>query len=84
MKSGHTSSTKVVKIKMTSKDASGRMVVLLYIRRSFVIPLVVRLKKDKAIGQNMSVSNAAFRKLLKKNIDLADKDLSTGAFEELL
>lgn len=75
--------TKLIKVNMTSKSGAGRMIVLLYMRKDFAIPLIVRLKKDKIVGQNASIANPSFQSLVEKNISLVEKDLEKGKFEEL-
>ena len=41
------------------------------------------LKKDKKIGENMSLQNAKFKDLLAKNIKLALSDIKNDNFEEI-
>lgn len=76
-------STKLVKIYMTGKSGAGRMIVLIYVKKNYYIPVLVRLKNDKIVGANLSKGNKAFQDLLKKNLDLVMKDLNEGSFDEL-
>jgi len=75
--------TKLVKVYMTGKAAAGRMIVLVYIKQDYYIPVIVRLKKDKIIGSNLSSKNQAFHSLLEKNLKEVKKDLKNRDFEEL-
>ena len=43
---------------------------------------MIKLKNDKQIGANMTVSNPRFKKALDKNLDLILMDLQKGNFEE--
>ncbi|MFA5820720.1 MAG: hypothetical protein WC873_01270 [Candidatus Gracilibacteria bacterium] len=47
------------------------------------MPIIVRLKKDKIVGMNLSKGNQAFQDLLKKNLSLVVNDLNEGNFDEL-
>ena len=75
--------TKLVKIYMTGKAGAGRMVVLMYVKKNYYLPIVVRLKKDKIVGSNLSKGNKEFQQLLEKNICFVMEDLKLGNFEEL-
>jgi len=77
------SGTKLVKIYMTGKAGAGRMVVLMYVKKNYYLPIVVRLKKDKIVGSNLSKGNKEFQQLLEKNICFVMEDLKLGNFEEL-
>lgn len=75
--------TKLVKVYMTGTSGAGRMVVLIYVSKDYYLPVLVRLKKDKIVGMNLSKRNQAFQELLKKNLSLAVTDLKEGNFDEL-
>lgn len=75
--------TKLLKVYMTGKNGAGRMIVLIYIRKDYYIPVVVRLKKDKIVGINLSKGSQDFQNLLEKNIGLIIEDLKEGNFDEL-
>lgn len=75
--------TKLVKVYMTGRNGAGRMIVLIYIRKDYYMPVVVRLKKDKIVGMNLSKGNQAFQDLLEKNIGFLVEDLREGNFDEL-
>ncbi len=75
--------TKLVKVYMTGKRGAGRMIVLIYIKRDYYLPIIVRLKKDKIVGMNLSKENQSFQNLLNKNLNSIEKDLKERNFEEL-
>lgn len=75
--------TKLVKIYMTGKRSAGRMVVLIYVKKNYYIPVLARLKKDKIVGTNLSKGNKVFQNLLEKNLSFVVKDLKEGNFDEL-
>ena len=75
--------SKLVKVYLTGKRGAGRVVHLLLVNKNHWIPLVLRLKKDKQVGENISIHNPAFKKLLEKNIDLVLEDLKNGDYKSL-
>ncbi|MFA6917436.1 MAG: hypothetical protein WC285_01190 [Candidatus Gracilibacteria bacterium] len=75
--------TKLVKVYMTGRGGAGRMIVLIYVKRDYYLPALVRLKKDKIVGMNLSKGNQAFQDLLNKNLSLIVQDLGEGNFDEL-
>ncbi len=77
------SSTKLVKVYMTGKKGAGRLIVLIYVKKDYYIPVLVRLKKDKIVGTNLSKGNKVFQDLLEKNLSSVMKDLKEGNFNEL-
>ncbi len=72
----------VVKIYLTGKPA-GRVCFLILLAEGDVVPLVLRLKKDKKIGENMSMQNTAFKQFLEKNIKLVLRDIESGEYVEI-
>lgn len=76
-------STKLVKVYMTGRGGAGRMIVLIYVKRDYYLPALVRLKKDKIVGMNLSKGNQAFQNLLNINLSLILQDLGDGNFDEL-
>ena len=46
-----------------------------------VVPVVVRLKKDKKYGQNLSVNNEEVKNLISRNLDAIYKDVENRDFE---
>lgn len=75
--------TKLVKVYMTSRGGAGRMIVLIYVKKNYYLPILIRLKKDKIVGMNLSKENQAFQNELKKNLILVEQNLRDGNFDEL-
>ena len=74
--------TVLKKIYLTSTGGAGRAVFLLQISSQKSVLVMIKLKNDKQIGANMTVSNPRFKKALDKNLDLILMDLQKGNFEE--
>ncbi|MFA5352255.1 MAG: hypothetical protein WC304_03175 [Candidatus Gracilibacteria bacterium] len=72
--------SRLVKIYLTSKQAAGRSVFLVQLNSGYIIPVLVRLKKD-SVGKNITPKNPAFRAALEKNFELIKKDLAKGDFD---
>ena len=72
----------IIKIYLTGKPA-GRICFLIFTKQGDIVPLILRLKKDKKIGKNMSIQNSSFKKILKKNIKLALNDIKTDKYTEI-
>ncbi len=64
------------------KLVKARMIVFLRIDSSKYVPIVLRLKKDKVFGMNMSMNNKVLADLLKANFEKIIEDLEKGDFEE--
>ena len=61
---------------------SGRMIVFLVAGNNKVVPLLIRLKKDKQLGMNMSANNPKVVTQMDKNLSHVLKDIEEGKFEE--
>lgn len=73
---------KILKVRMGSKPA-GRMIVFLQVERNYFIPVVIRLKKDKIFGENLSMENKPAKTLIINNIHLALDDLKNGRYQKI-
>ncbi len=60
----------------------GRMIVFLLVENNKVVPLLIRLKKDKRLGMNMSANNPNVIFQIEKNLDYVLDDIEKGKFEE--
>ncbi len=68
------------KIRVGKKNA-GRMIVFLATGNR-VIPVLIRLKKDKIFGMNMAMNNSDVVYQISKNMDHILNDLENGDFQE--
>lgn len=76
------SSTILKKIPLTSTGGAGRAVFLLQIVNDKAISVMIRLKNDKKVGENMSVDNPRFKKVFDKNLSLLFNDIEHDDYEE--
>ncbi len=60
----------------------GRMIVFFVTATQKVVPLLIRLKKDKVLGMNMAMNNPAVVDQVRKNMAHVLDDIKHGAFEE--
>lgn len=74
--------TTLSKIYLTGPGAPGRAVFLLKIDEKKSVLVMIRLKKDKKIGANITIKNPQFQKLLEKNLDLILTDIEKGKYTE--
>ena len=68
------------KVRIGSKT-KGRMIVFVVAGKK-VVPLLVRLKKDKKVGMNMSANNPYVLKQIDKNLENVIRDIEKGNFQE--
>src|SRR3990172_11144466 len=71
---------KFIKTKITSSQGAGRILFLVKLEESYLLPLLLRSKNDK-VGFNMSPQNILFLRQVRKNLDLAMEDIAAGDFE---
>lgn len=76
------SSTILKKIPLTSTGGAGRATFLLQIVDNNAILVMIRLKNDKKIGENMSIDNPKFKKVFDKNLALLINDIEHDDYEE--
>jgi len=74
---------KLMKLRMASKT-QGRLIIYVFTKRDLIIPIVVRLKKDKIFGKNLSLENKKAKTLIIKMLDLAVADIENDDFEKLI
>lgn len=64
------------------RKIKGRMIVILMIHKQKIVPLLIRLKKDKIFGINMAMNNPQVTEQLNKNLDRVIEDINYKRFEE--
>ncbi len=74
--------TSLSKIYLTSSAGAGRAVFLLQIDKEKSVLVIIRTKKDKQIGTNMTIKNPKFQKVLDKNLNLIIRDIEQGRYSE--
>lgn len=73
---------KILKVRIGSKPP-GRLILFLQIEQNYFIPVVIRLKKDKIFGENLSMENKTAKSLIIENIHHALDDLQHGRYQKL-
>jgi len=61
---------------------SARMIVFVLVENNKVVPLMIRLKKDKVFGTNMAMNDPALVKQVNKNLDEAMADIKAKRYQE--
>ena len=69
------------KVRVGEKD-QGRMIVFMMIENRKVVPLLIRLKKDKIFGMNMAMNNPRVVDQIKKNLSRVLSDIQQKKYEE--
>ncbi|MDO8626536.1 MAG: hypothetical protein Q7K39_03745 [Candidatus Magasanikbacteria bacterium] len=64
------------------KMQSARMIVFVLLNNKKIVPLLIRLKKDKIFGNNMALNNPLVVKELNKNLDAVLSDITNKKYEE--
>ena len=75
-------STVLKKVNLTSSGGAGRVVFLLQVGGESSFLVILRLKRDKNVGENMTISNPKFKKALEKNLDLIFGEMKKGKYRE--
>lgn len=73
-------SARFFKVRIGTKN-TGRMMVFLMTNNQKIIPLLIRLKKDKIFGMNMSINNTDVLAQINKNLDHVLSDIEKGKWE---
>lgn len=61
---------------------SARMIVFVVVENQKVVPLMIRLKKDKVFGMNMTMNNPTLIKKININLDEALADIAAKRYQE--
>lgn len=64
------------------KKGNARMIVFLATESQKIVPVLIRLKKDKLFGTNMAMNNTQVVLQLRKNLDHIIDDMEKGKYEE--
>ncbi len=73
---------KLMKLRIGSRNA-GRLVVYYYKQKNLIVPVVLRLKKDKIFGENLSFNNQKAKSLILDMMDKVMSDIKSGDYEKL-
>ena len=64
------------------KQQSARMIVFVVLENKKIVPLLIRLKKDKLLGMNLAMNNPALVRALNKNLDQVLNDIERKNYQE--
>lgn len=76
------SGTILKKVSLTSPGGAGRALFLIIVHDKYAVLTMLRTKNDKKIGANMSIVNPKFKKILDENLDLIQKEITQGEYQE--
>lgn len=62
--------------------SKGRMIVIVISKNNKIVPLLIRLKKDKKFGMNMSAQNPNVVAQVEKNLEHVINDIEQKQFKE--
>jgi len=61
---------------------SARMIVFVMVENQKVVPIIIRLKKDKVFGVNMAMNNSVLIRQINKNLDQVLVDIACKRYRE--
>ena len=64
------------------KRNGARMIVFMITENQKVVPILIRLKKDKIFGMNMAMNNPKVTEQINKNLSRIIEDIENHRFEE--
>ncbi len=73
--------TRFFKVRI-GKKGDGRMIVFLRTENQKIVPVLIRLKKDKIFGANMAMNNPQVVAQIYKNLGHIIEDMEKGQYEE--
>ena len=73
----------LIKLRMASKT-TGRIIVYVYKQKNMLIPIVLRIKKDKMFGENLSLNNKKAKLLILNMLNKTMNDINSGDYEKEL
>lgn len=64
------------------KKTTGRMIVFVLVNNRKIVPIFIRLKKDKIFGMNMAMNNPAVVQQINIKLDRVLKDIEKKKYED--
>lgn len=64
------------------QNVKGRMIVFMVVENKKIVPLLIRLKKDKLFGMNIAMKNQDVVNQININLDKALQDIQSGNYQE--
>lgn len=78
---GMTYDFRFFKVRIGEK-VKGRMIVFMITENKKIVPVLIRLKKDKKLGMNMAANNPEVVQQIMKNLDHILKNIEQKEYEE--
>jgi len=69
------------KMYLTTVGGAARSIFLLQLDKKATVFVMLRLKKDKRVGENMTVNNPEFTKALQRNLGVVLSDIDSKQFD---
>ena len=66
---------RLLKLRVVNR-VKGRMIIYMFTEKDLFVPIVLRLKKDKIFGENLSMNNKKAKSLVLKMLDLVMDDIN--------
>jgi hypothetical protein len=64
------------------RKVKGRMIVFMVTENKKIVPILIRLKKDKIFGMNMAMNNQEVVRQINTNLDHVLKDIQSKKYQE--
>jgi len=64
------------------KNNGARLIVFIMTKNKKIVPVLIRLKKDKIFGTNMAMNNPNVANQISKNLDHILEDIESDRYEE--
>ena len=78
----HATHLRFFKIRIGAKHCARMVAVVPIENTQKVVPVLIRLKKDKKMGMNMSMSNSAVLEQINYNVDQVIEDIKRKRYQE--
>lgn len=66
------------------RQVKGRMIVFMLTENKKIVPILIRLKKDKTFGMNMAMNNPEVERQVSNNLDHILDDMKEKRYQEFL
>lgn len=73
---------KLLKLRMANRVA-GRMIVYIFMQKNYIVPIILRLKKDKLFGRNISLDNRRGKKLILQRMNETMTDIKNEDYQKI-
>ena len=71
----------LMKLRMPHRIA-GRLIVYIFVQKNWVVPIILRLKNDKVMGENLSKQNIKAKKIIIDRLDHVIDDIEKNIYKK--